>query len=136
MDPNIWNSMTQHLPNPLMNSFRVDMSEFDTHYLVKVDIPGVPKERIQLSYNNQSDTLIVKANTDNSIEFNNQETNQVHILERVVTQNTRYIRFEKGTVRHDDITATCVDGVLTVHLPKYTPEEIQQQINENLIVIQ
>lgn len=101
---------------------RVDVTETETQYVVKADLPGVKKEEIMLSYD--SGNLSIKT------EFNlvNKEEHEGHIL-RQERQHGKYMRnLHLGdNIEKDTIDATFSNGVLTLTIDKKEAEPHKSQ---------
>jgi HSP20 family protein len=98
----------------LMNAWgpTLDLYENKDNLTVKVELPGMKKEDIEISL--QDDTLTVSGERKHEETLKDAET---HRLERF------YGRFQRSVainvpVQADKIKATYADGVLTVVLPK------------------
>ena len=90
----------------------VDVYETDTQVVVKAHLPGVKKEDIELTV--QEDRLLLTGESRHEDEV---EEEGYHRRE------LRYGRFRRvlpmpAAVDHDEITAAFEDGVLTVRAPK------------------
>ncbi len=91
---------------------RVDVTETEDAYLVHVDVPGVPKDAIDINY--EDGTLTVSGERKSSERSEN---------ENVVRVERSYGRFFRSfslpkTVKSEEISASYEDGVLKVHVPK------------------
>lgn len=92
-------------------SFRVDMKETDNAYMMEADLPGVPKEGINIEYNNSY--LTISAKRDNQVEEKN---NDYIRRERSCGEYKR--SFYVDNIDENKIDASYKDGVLKVILPK------------------
>lgn len=98
-----------------------DMSETENEIVVKLEVPGVPKENIKISVAN--DVLTVKG--EKAMEKESGDANY-HRVERVYGSFLRSLELP-APVSAEGVKATYVDGVLTVRLPKseaVRPKEI------------
>lgn len=80
---------------------RADVEETETHFLISVDVPGVPKEGIQLEA--KDGLLRVSAERKGSPGRSGK-------WERLFTL--------PRDIQHEKIEASCQDGVLRIALPK------------------
>lgn len=92
----------------------VDVSENDTQYTVKADLPGVSKEDIDVSIND--DVLTINAETKQEQEKKDAEG-------RIIRQERRYGKYVRsmrlgGEIDAKRVEATYSDGVLKLVLPK------------------
>ena len=100
--------------NFLRNEFcpmKADIRETDKEYVIDIEIPGVKKENIKLDL--RDDVLNVSVEQD---EIVNEERDNYIRRERRYGSCRR--SFYVPDVKHDEITAKYVDGVLTINLPK------------------
>lgn len=103
----------------------VDISEDDNGYKVAMELPGLVKEDVKISF--KEDVLHVSG--EKKYE-NDEETKNYHHNER------RYGKFERAfkiysDVIEDKIEATFKDGVLNINLPKAEiakPKEIEVKV--------
>ncbi len=106
-----------------LNSFRVDVRERDNAYLLDAELPGIPKDKIELSVD--QDVLTISAN----IESEKKEQNENYCYsERRVGHVQRSFNLEG--IDQDGITASYQNGILSVTLPKAkpTPEKSSRRI--------
>ncbi|EGG20469.1 hypothetical protein DFA_00330 [Cavenderia fasciculata] len=95
------------------------ISDLSTHYLVKVEIPGVKKTDISLNFSKEGTIVLETKNNNNNL----QETDQNNSNND--NQNYRKeICFEE-TVNCEKITAKLEDGILYITVPK----EVNTNIN-------
>lgn len=97
------------------NVMPADVSESDSDYTVKVDLPGMQKNQIKLNYSN--DVLTVAGDRKTFVDKSDKSKNLIH-QERSTGHVSRSFRLPN--VKVDQIHASYNDGVLTVTLPKET----------------
>jgi len=90
----------------------VDIAEDENGYIVQVELPGVAREQVKITM--QDNVLSIKGE---KAQENESRTSSFHRTER------SYGSFERrfslpSNVRQDSIDATFKDGILTVTLPK------------------
>ena len=94
--------------------FPVDVRQTGEAYLIEAELPGVKLADIDISVEN--DVLTIAADVNN-VQHGDSE-GYVH-TERASGHMERSFTLEG--IRQEGITATCVDGVLTIVLPKEIP---------------
>lgn len=90
----------------------IDIYETDKELVVKVEIPGVKKEDLDISI--KDNTLYIKGEKKEEKEEN---TEAVHRVERVYGAFERVITLPQN-VKAQDAKAEYKDGVLEIRLPK------------------
>jgi len=104
---------------------RVDLSETDNLYRIELDVPGMTRDDITISY--QDNQLAVSG--ERREESREEEDNEYVRVERSFGHFYRAFRLPK-TVNADNIEAAYHDGVLTIDVPKAeesTPHRIEIQ---------
>jgi len=91
---------------------RVDLSETDDLYRIELDIPGMTRDDITISY--QDNQLAISGERR---EESRKEDNEYVRVERSFGHFYRAFRLPK-TVNADNIEAAYDNGVLTIHVPK------------------
>ena len=91
---------------------RLDLSETETHYEVRLDLPGVSKGEVEIEFKN-GDLWI----TGKREEVQSDEKRSWHRVERYHGTFRRVIRLGDD-VEAGDVEAEFADGVLTVTAPK------------------
>jgi len=92
---------------------KTDISETDDHYQVKVDVPGVDKQDVKLTY--RDGMLTIKVQKDTFEDHSDQDQNVVMSERRSGTVQRQY---QLPNVAADQIKAVQTDGVLSITLPK------------------
>ncbi len=90
----------------------LDVREEDNRYLVTVDLPGLSKQEVELTYEN--DVLTISGERKTQSE---KQDGRTHRIERFEGKFTRSLRFP-GDVDGEKVDAAFKDGVLEVVLPK------------------
>ena len=103
---------------------RVDIKEADDHYEITAELPGVPRENIQVHVHDGILTLEAESTQEDKEEKEG----------RVIRQERRYGKFMRsfnlGTeVHEEDIKASFNDGVLRLEAPKMIePAPVRRRI--------
>ena len=89
---------------------KTDIEETDKEYVLSIEVPGVNKEEIQLSFTNDTLTINVK-------KEDKKEANKKYITQEISTleMNRSYYLDD---VDENQIEAKLDNGILTVHLKK------------------
>ncbi len=104
-----------------LNSFKTDISETDSDYVIEADLPGFAKDDIEVAY--RDGALTISAKRDEVTE----ETKGNYLRkERRTGQLLRSFVFDN--VDTDNVKAEYKDGVLKVNLPKkeVMPTEVRK----------
>ncbi|MFT8824822.1 MAG: Hsp20/alpha crystallin family protein [Liquorilactobacillus mali] len=108
-------------------ALKTDIKETDDAYDVKVDVPGINKDDISLSYDNG--ILSISAKRD-SFEDESDKDGNIITSERSYGSYSRQYRLPN--IIKDQISAKYTDGVLEITLPKSknaSPSENQIKID-------
>ncbi|MBF7122320.1 Hsp20/alpha crystallin family protein [Pediococcus pentosaceus] len=99
-------------------TLKTDVSESDTDYKVKIDVPGIDKKNIKLDY--QDGVLNVEVKKDSFADHEDEKHN-VTMTERSYGIMRR--SYELPRVKAEDIKAKVDNGVLSITLPKASGEK-------------
>lgn len=99
----------------------INVIESDTDYKVEIAAPGMKKEDFTIHVGEENELTIAMEKKDEKKEEDKKN-------KRYLRQEFSYTQFEQTLVLPEDvdkdkITASVNDGVLTIDLPKRTPEE-------------
>ncbi|NGP89861.1 Hsp20/alpha crystallin family protein [Fodinibius halophilus] len=89
-----------------------DMSETENEYLVKIDLPGLSKDDIEVNYKDHRLTIA----GERKLEKEEDEKNMIR-KERYFGTFVRAYTLPEA-IKEDRIKATFKDGVLTIEVPK------------------
>ena len=96
---------------------RVDIDDMGNEFVLTTYLPGVAKEDISLTYDD--DVLTLSARHEETKDEQDDQKNYIY-KERSSSSFCR--SFPVSGIRKDGIQASFADGVLTVTLPKETPQ--------------
>ena len=99
---------------------KVDVEDRDDAYVLTTDLPGMAKEDITLTYDN--DILTISAHHE---ESKDEQDEQKRYIRKERTSHSFCRQFQVNGIQKDHIQATFVNGVLTVTLPKETAKQIE-----------
>ena len=102
---------------------KTDIFGSNNKYIIEIDLPGIKKEDIKISYENGY--LTIKA-TKNTLTSN---PNTYVRRERFYGEIRR--SFYIGIKKENDIKATYKEGILLISFPK---EDIKENMQKNIIV--
>jgi HSP20 family protein len=103
----------------------VDVTEDDNAYYVQMELPGMSKEDVKISYKN--DVLVISGEKKSEEK---EEKNNYHHYERRYGKFERAFRINSHIVE-DKIDASFKNGVLVIDLPKaeeVKPKEIEVKV--------
>lgn len=98
-----------------------DLWENDQEYVIKIDVPGIEKNQIDISAINN--TLAIKVSRP---DIDQEEKKSFFRRERFSGCGERHLTLP-SKINRDSISAVCKNGVLEIHCPK-TEEEKPRQI--------
>lgn len=105
------------------NLIKTDIHETDNEYIVEAELPGIPKENIQITYEDGVLTISGQQQTDSVDE---DKKGKLIRSERSLTSVRRQYLLEN--IKEDEIKASYSDGILKVTLPKDSNKEIKKSI--------
>ena len=105
------------------NLIKTDIHETDNEYLVEAELPGIPKENIQVTYEDGVLTISGQQQIDTVDE---DKKGKLIRSERSSTSLRRQYLLEN--VKEDEIKASYSDGILKLTLPKDSNKEIKKSI--------
>ena len=105
------------------NLIKTDIHETDNEYLVEAELPGIPKENNQVTYEDGVLTISGQQQIDTVDE---DKKGKLIRSERSSTSLRRQYLLEN--VKEDEIKASYSDGILKVTLPKDSNKEIKKSI--------
>lgn len=97
-----------------------DVQEEEARYVVTVDLPGMTKDDVEVTFEN--DVLTISGERKSASE---QENGKLHRNERFFGKFTRSLRFPSDANR-EQIQATFKDGVLEIALPKSEEAKVRR----------
>lgn len=108
--------------NDFVPSLKTDIKEKENEYEIFLDVPGIPKENINISLENGY------LNVSTSINEENKEDNEKWIVkERYSSSQSQSIYV--GDVEEKDIKANIKDGVLKIVVPNKSKLPSKKTIN-------
>ena len=100
----------------------VEIKQTDNDYRVKVQLPGVKAEDIDVEIDNDFLTLTAKIEEEKDEAEQNEENTKYHTCEFRYGKYQRTISFD-NSIKTDEAEAEYKNGVLTIKLPKQHPEQ-------------
>lgn len=97
--------------NLLHDTFKLDIEEKDAEFVIEAELPGIQKDEIDLSV--EDDNLNIR--TNRTEDANKEGKNFIH-RERRSSSMSRRVRLVGANL--DDISAEMEDGVLRIFIPK------------------
>lgn len=101
------------------NMVKTDIHETDKEYVLEAELPGIPKENIQINYENG--VLTIEGQHQADMKSEDDKGNLVR-SERSFSSVRR--QFAIRDIREEEIKAEYKDGILKVTLPK-TAEKLE-----------
>ena len=105
------------------NLIKTDIHETDNEYIVEAELPGIPKEDIQVTY---EDGVLTISGQHQIEKVTEDKKGSLLRSERSLTNVRRQYLLEK--VKEDEIKASYSDGILKLILQKYSNKETKKSI--------
>jgi HSP20 family protein len=102
-----------------MNSFRTDIKDEDSKFVVETELPGFKKEDITLDI--EGDVLTITAQHNEEKE----DKKDGKFLRRERSYSAYKRSYDVSTVQTDDISVKYEAGILTIDMPKKEPVKPQ-----------
>ncbi len=104
------------------DTFKLDVKEKDSTYIIEAELPGIDRENIDLDLTDERLTISVKQEEN----VNEEKDNYVH-RERRLCSMSRSIHL--GDAELGEIKAKLDNGILTISVPKKEPVSASTKIN-------
>lgn len=128
LDWNRWNGLCS--TEDQMTTPKMNVSESDKDYRLEVCIPGMKKDDLNLSVDTDNNLVIEMQHKEEHKEGDDKR----HYLRKEFssTQFKQMLTLPEN-VKRDQIGAKVENGILTITLPKFTPEE-QKQLAQTITI--
>ncbi len=119
-------AFSQQLPMKKVSTWRpaVEIKQSDKDYKVKVQLPGVNKDDIEVELDNDFMTITAKIEEEREEKEQDEKNFKYHTCEFRYGKYKRTISFDHP-IRSDEADAHYKNGVLIITLPKQHVEEIK-----------
>ena len=117
-EENVFDRLMNVFDEPFMQSFhtpefKVDVKDNKDSYDLTAELPGLQKEDISLTYNNNSLTIATK-----HADTKDEKDEKGNYVRRERSQSSMSRSFYIDNIDEQKCTAEYKDGILTVHMPK------------------
>lgn len=122
----VFNSFFNDFMKPFDGSYnipKVDIEDTDKAYVLTTDLPGIAKEDINVTYDNNVLTLSAK-HEDTKEEKDAKDKKNYIRKER--TSKVFCRQFSVQNIQKEGIQANFKDGVLTIVMPKEDPKKVAE----------
>lgn len=102
--------------NPASSLFRTDISDMGEAYRLEAELPGFNKEDININIEDERMTISAERKSES-------EDNKPNYLRRERFYGSYSRSFDLSGIDADRISASYADGILSVELPKQSPEQ-------------
>ncbi|GAB3051399.1 MULTISPECIES: Hsp20/alpha crystallin family protein [Bacillaceae] len=100
--------------NLVTDPFKVDIQETDNEYLVDAELPGIKKNDIDVTLNDEG-RLTISVNREENVDTKDEDNNYIH-------QERRYDSMQRSlflaNAKTDDVKAKLEDGLLRITVGK------------------
>ena len=100
----------------------VEIKQFEKEYVVKVQLPGVKKDDIEVELDNDFMTITAEIEEEKEEKEQQEKNMKYHTCEFRYGKYKRTISFDQP-IRAEEANAEYKNGVLTIKLPKQKTEE-------------
>ena len=119
-EDNVFDRLMNAFDEPFMQDFhtpdfKVDVKDNNDSYDLMAELPGLKKENISLTYDNNYLTIATK-----NEQSNDEKDEKGNYVRRERSQSSMSRSFYIDDIDETKCTADYKDGVLTVHMPKLT----------------
>lgn len=121
-----------HYKKPIFNlTADLDLVETETNYHIKLDVPGIPKENIQVQV--EKDTLVIQG--ERKDEYEKDDTSEDGYIKRHYSQRS-FGKFQRRIQLPEDcnvdqVEASVTNGVLSMVFGKKALDDGTKRININ-----
>ena len=117
-EENVFDRLMNVFDEPFMQGFhtpefKVDVKDNKDSYDLTAELPGLKKENISLTYDNNYLTIATK-----NEQSNDEKDEQGNYVRRERSQSSMSRSFYIDNIDEQKCTAEYKDGILTVHMPK------------------
>ena len=104
---------------------RMDVQELPDRYLIQADLPGMDKDKLEISITDEAVTI------SGERSYQHQENSQegMYMMERSFGKFQRTLPIPQN-IKQEDITAKYENGVLMITLPKSDPTSVQEKARQ------
>lgn len=102
---------------------RIDLLEADSHLLVRVELAGVPQSNIQLSYNLDRNSLVIRGYRADDTHSHH-ERYQPHLLEIEEGTFAREVHLPTPDLLLKEVRTQLKSGILCIMIPKSADSSI------------
>ena len=102
----------------------VEIKQFEKEYVVKVQLPGVKKDDIEVELDNDFMTITAEIEEEKEEKEQQEKNMKYHTCEFRYGKYKRTISFDQP-IRAEEANAEYKNGVLTIKLPKQKTEEVK-----------
>lgn len=107
----------------------IEVKQNDANYKVKVQLPGIPKDNIQVELDNDFMTITAETCEEHEEKKEEEKNERFHTTEFRYGKYKRTISFDRP-IKADEASAKYKDGVLTITVPKQKIETSTKKVLE------
>ena len=104
----------------------IEVKQSEDDYKIKVQLPGVNKDDIEVELDNDFMTITAKIEEEKEEKEQNEKNMKYHTCEFRYGKYKRTISFDQA-IRSEDATAEYKNGILTITLPKQVTEQAKSR---------
>jgi HSP20 family protein len=118
---NFFNGLFQPNAATQLKLPQVDIEDTDQAYIVTADLPGMAKEDINITYDNDILTIAAQHNQEHE-----EKDEDKHYIRKERSSSSFSRQFVVRNIQKSGIQAAFENGVLKINLPKVDPKAIEE----------
>ena len=104
----------------------IEIKQTDKEYKIKVQLPGVKKEDIDVQLDNDFMTITAETEEENEQKEEQENNEKYHTCEFHYGKYKRTISFD-NPIKHEEVKAKYENGILKINVPKQDIEELRKE---------
>lgn len=112
---------------------RVDLLEGESFLLLRVELAGVGRSDLTLSYSAERQTILIRGDR-RAADLANESRCVPHLLEIEYGEFSREIRLPDGPISLDGVKTVMKSGMLYIVIPKQSDEQVRLVVEQTITI--